>query len=111
MQVRQIICCLLIVHRRDWELHATTATHPYFQLFVESTTNFVGHVVFTYLVEHHKNIKLQRSSTATDQIDAEFRQCSVGRTLDKQAPTFLETLPDIRTMTLQYVLSYVWHRP
>ena len=101
----------MIVHQQDWELHASTATHPYLQLFVESTTNLVGHVVFTYFVDYHENIKLQRTSTPTDQIDAEFRQCSVGRTLDKQTPTSLETLPDIRTMTLQYVLSYVWHRP
>ena len=99
----------MIAHQQDWELHASTATHPYLQLFVESTTNLVGHVVFTYFVDYHENIKLQRTSTPTDQIDAEFRQCSVGRTLDKQEPIFLETLPDIRTMTLQYVLWYVWH--
>ena len=51
--------------------------------------------------------KPKRTRTATDQVDAEFMQCSVGRTLDKQGPTSIETLPDIQTMTLPYVLSYV----
>ena len=58
-QVRAIICCLLIVHHRDWKLHASTATHPYLQFFVESTTTLVGHIVVIYFVDHHKNINLK----------------------------------------------------
>ena len=58
IQVRAIIYCLLMVHTSVWELHTSGGTPPYLLFSVESTTNLVGHIIFTSFVDRRKNIKM-----------------------------------------------------
>ena len=45
-----------LVHNPVWELHTSAATPPSLLFSVASTTNLVGHNVFTSFVDRHKNI-------------------------------------------------------
>ena len=57
-----------------WELHTSAATHP-FLFSVVSTTNLVGHNIFTSFVDRHKNITFHRTSMATEQVAVQSSQC------------------------------------
>ena len=46
------------VHKPVWELHTSAATPPSLLFSVASTTNLVGHNVFTSFVDRHKNTNL-----------------------------------------------------
>ena len=42
------------VHNPVWELHTSAATPPSLMLSVASTTNLIGHNIFTSFVDRHK---------------------------------------------------------
>ena len=63
------------VHNSVWKLHSSAATPPSFLFFVVSTTNLVGHNIFTSFVDRHKNITFHRTSMATEQVAVQSSQC------------------------------------
>ena len=60
-------------HKQVWELH-TSATPPLLLLLsIESTTDLVGHNIFTSIRDRHKNVNFYRTSMATEQVGLQFR--------------------------------------
>ena len=62
------------VHNPALELHTSAATPPSMLFSVASTTNLVGHNLFTSFVDHHKNINYYRTSMVTEQVAVQFSQ-------------------------------------
>ena len=51
-------------HKPVWELHTSATLPPFLLLSIESTTNLVGHNIFTSIRDRHKNMNSQRTSMA-----------------------------------------------
>ena len=45
-----------IINQSDWELHISATLPPLLLLSIESTTNLVGHNIFTSIRDRYKNI-------------------------------------------------------
>ena len=60
-------------HRPVWELQTSATPPPLLLLSIESTTYLVGHNIFTSIRDRHKNINLQRTIMATEQVGVQFR--------------------------------------
>ena len=43
-----------IINQSDWELHISATLPPLLLLSIESTTNLVGHNIFTSIRDRHK---------------------------------------------------------
>ena len=61
-------------HKPVWEMRTSAATPPSLLFSIASTTNLVGHNIFTSFAYRDTNIYFQRTSMATEQVAVQFRQ-------------------------------------
>ena len=61
-------------HKPVRELHTSAATPPALLFSVASTTNLVGHNIFTSFVDRHKYINFSRASMMTKHVSVQFSQ-------------------------------------